>query len=206
MCDPATAMTALRVVGAVASYQQQSAQADAQNARYAENRQNAIIARDLKVRQSALRQSQEEEKTAEEQRALSLEALRKQARAVVSAGEAGVAGNSVKALIDSYEADRLRGLQTLERNQSNVNQQLDTQRQQYDSEMLNRIGSIAQASQPSATGLALEVGGALVQGGALDQGIETPGNTATALRYNTDIGSTQSQMLADQDAGLRTFR
>lgn len=170
MCDPATAMTVLKVAGAVASYQQQSNAADAQNARYAENRQNAIIARDLKVRQSALRQSQEEEKTAEEQRALSLEALRKQSRAVVSAGESGVAGNSVTSLINSFEADRLRGLQTLERNQNMVNQQLATERDQYDAEMLNRIGSIAQASQPSVAGLALSVGGSLVEGGVVDFG------------------------------------
>jgi len=42
--------------------------------------------------------------------------------------------------------------------------------------------------------------------GAAWGGITTPGNVATALRYGTNVGSTQTNMLAAQDAGLFWIR
>lgn len=43
-------------------------------------------------------------------------------------------------------------------------------------------------------------------GGSLAGGVSTPGNVATAFRYGTNIGSTQTSMLAAQDAGLYWLR
>lgn len=149
MCEPATAMAIMGAANSGMQFIQQSQAAKAQNARYAENRVSAIAARDLKVRQNALRTFQEQEAAAEETRALSLEAIRKQATVIASAGEAMVGGHSLDALIREYDVDLLRGTQNIQQDADNITQQLAMEREGLDAEMLNRIGSIAPAAKPS---------------------------------------------------------
>ena len=203
MCDPATAMAALQVVGGVVQYQQASAQADAHNAQAAQNRVSATQARDLKIRQLALRNAQEAEANNEEKRALALDAMRLKARASVAAGEAGVAGNSVDALLRGYDADLLRGLQQIDQESDALNYQLSLERQGLEAEAMNRIASIQPVSGPdplaAAVGVAANAAGSYASFGG---DLSTPINklsTASGAKYDTGFFSEQSRMLAAQE-------
>ena len=206
MCEPSTMMTIASAASSGMKFIQESQAADAQNARYQENRVNAITARDLKVRQNALRVAQEQESSAEEQRALFLEAARKQATVIASAGESMVGGHSLDALIREYDVDLLQGQQNLQQDADNITQQLAIERQGLDAEMMNRIGSIAPAQEPSLLGAVVEgAAGAYASniayggdGGVIGSALNQAG-AATGITYGTNFMSEQSRMLAAQE-------
>ena len=202
MCDPATG---LAVAKAGVGFIQQNAEAKQQNARYEANRVNAINARDLKISQLNLRGQQEQEKNQQEQQALSVESLRQQARAIAAAGEAGVGGHSVDALLRDFEAQKLRGLTNLSTDSDNLSQQLNMEREGLDAEMMSRIGSVAQAEQPSlgmaVLGGAMDAAGAYASVNGTDAlfGIPAKAGAATGFTYGTNPFSQQSMMLAAQE-------
>lgn len=102
MCDPATIGAIVGVASAGAGYAGQRQQAKAQAAYQAQaaaaERQRAL------QEQSSIRmqQAQQQEATARELQQVSRKSQEALARARVSAGEAGVAGASVQALMDDY--------------------------------------------------------------------------------------------------------
>ena len=102
MCDPATIGAIVGVASAGAGYAGQRQQAKAQAAYQA---QSAAAERQRALQeQSSIRmqQAQQQEATARELQQVSKKSQEALARARVSAGEAGVAGASVQALMDDY--------------------------------------------------------------------------------------------------------
>ena len=119
MCDPVT-MAVLTVAKGFADYEQGVAQAQADQSRFDANRLAANDARDLKVQSLIQRGQQEAEAAAEEKLRLGIAALEGEGAQKVAAGEAGVSGSSVDLLLQDYEAQKLRGVTTINRNLENV--------------------------------------------------------------------------------------
>ena len=148
MCHPAIAIGA-GVLGAIQSH---NAQADAFEA-------NAQAALDAKaVEDSAANEdlALQDQAAAEEKINRSLEGQQKQATALVSAGESGVSGNSVDALLNELEAGVLRGNTMTSRNFAV--EQLGTQRRLESNRRTaqSRINSVA---KPSAVATGLQIAG-----------------------------------------------
>ena len=144
MCHPAIAIGA-GVLGAIQSH---NAQADAFEA-------NANAAVDAKIIEDAAVNEDlalQQQAAAEEKINRSLEGQQKKATALVSAGESGVSGNSVDALVNELEAGVLRGNTMTSRNfavdQLSAQRRLDSNKRTAQS----RINSVAQPNK-LATGL-----------------------------------------------------
>lgn len=107
MCDPGTLFAAsLAVSGAssAASLAGQSAQAKAQGQYQAELTKANNASATLQLSNLRIQQAQTRESAARESQKAKLANQRARATAVVAAGEAGVAGNSVDALLHEYSA------------------------------------------------------------------------------------------------------
>jgi hypothetical protein len=144
MCHPAVIIGA-QVLSAVQSH---NAKADA----YGANANAAIDAKVLEDQAVNEDLALKQQAAAEEKINRSLEGRGKKATALVSAGESGVSGNSVDALLNELEAGVLRGNTMTSRNfaieQQGANRQLESNKRTAQS----RINSVAKPSK-AATGL-----------------------------------------------------
>ena len=103
MCNPVQiAMVSIQAAAAAAQYQGQVKQAK-QQARFQEKAMEAEQQRALQEQSSVrMRQAQEQEATNRELGDVAMKAREAMSRATTSAGESGVAGASVDALIDDF--------------------------------------------------------------------------------------------------------
>jgi hypothetical protein len=132
-------------------------EAKAQEARYQQNRINAVAARDLKIQALNTRAIQEVEAVAEDKMALAIKALETKESQKVAAGEAGVSGKSVKQQIDLTEARKLRGMDKYNANIENILTQIELEKTGLNAEALNSINALQRGVQPS-------LGAAIVKG------------------------------------------
>lgn len=153
MCHPAIAIGA-SVLGAVSGH---NAQAEAYEA-------NAAAANAAKVLEDEATNADlalKDQAQAEEKIARGLEGMKQSATAGVSAGESGVAGNSVDALMNELNAGVLRGNTMTSRNfaidQIGAKRQLESNKRTAQS----RINSVA---KPSKTATGLQIAGAVASG------------------------------------------
>jgi len=167
MCDPATAMMVAQVGGTAAQYYGQEQQAKAQDAfnsqRQALGTERALQNYRLQTSQAYKRIQQEREATGQEIREVSRQSRRAQSTGAVSAGEAGVTGKSVDAMLDDFERQELMYQTDLKRNQEwkeeNIADQLEAVR-------IGTQGHIEDlqfmpAQRPSFLGAALRIGGSI---------------------------------------------
>lgn len=144
MCHPAIAIGA-GVLGAVQGHNAQADafEANAAAANAAKVLEDAAVNEDLALKEQA---------AAEEKIARGLEGMKQSATARTSAGESGVSGNSVDALMNELNAGVLRGNTMTSRNfqidQIGAKRQLDSNTRTAQS----RINSVAKPSK-AATGL-----------------------------------------------------
>lgn len=148
MCDPVT-MAVLTVAQGAAQYQEGVAQAQAQQSRFDANRLAANEARDLKVQTLNQRATQEAEAASEEKLALSIKAMEGRGAALVAQGESGLTGNSMDLLLQDYEAQKLRGVTTINRNLENVEKQIELEKRGASAEAQNRTNSLQQGVMPN---------------------------------------------------------
>jgi len=148
MCDPVT-MAVLTVAKGFADYEQGVATAKATQSRFDANRLAANEARDLKVQSLNQRVNQEAEAAAEEKMALGIKALEGEGAALVASGEAGVTGSSIDLILQDYEAQKLRGVTTINRNLDNVEKQVELEKMGASAEAQNRINSLQQGVMPN---------------------------------------------------------
>jgi hypothetical protein len=127
-----------------------------QQARYEANRIAAVAARDLKIQSLNQRAIQESEAVAEDKMALAIKALETKERQKVAAGEAGVAGKSVKQQIALTEARELRGMSKYNANIESLLTQVELEKAGLNAEALNRINSLQQGQPPSLMGAIVE--------------------------------------------------
>ena len=118
-------------------------------ARYDANRVAAVSARDLKISALTQRAIQESEVVADDKMALAIKALETRESQVVAAGEAGVAGKSVKQQIDLTEARRLRGMSKYNKTIENLLTQVELEGAGLNAEALNNINRMQQGQPPS---------------------------------------------------------
>lgn len=148
MCDPVT-MAVLTVAQGAAQYQEGVAQAQQQQSRFDANRLAANEARDLKVQTLNQRAIQEAEAASEEKMRLGIAALEGEGAALVAQGESGLSGNSMDLLLQDYEAQKLRGVTTINRNLENVEKQIALEKRGASAEAQNRTNSLQQGVMPN---------------------------------------------------------
>jgi len=146
-------------VQAVAAFAEKKKLAREKQARYEANRIAAVGARDLKISALTNRAIQESEVIADDKLALAIKALETKESQVVSAGEAGVAGKSVKQQIDLTEARKLRGMSKYNKSIDNLLTQVELEGAGLAAEALNRINSLQQGQQPSLGAAVLSFAG-----------------------------------------------
>ena len=149
-------MTMLSIGQTALGFLEKGKQAREQQARYEANRIAAVAARDLKIQSLNQRAIQESEAVAEDKMALAIKALETKERQKVAAGEAGVAGKSVKQQIDLTEARELRGMSKYNANIESLLTQVELEKAGLNAEALNRINSLQQGQPPSLMGAIVE--------------------------------------------------
>lgn len=153
MCEPTTIITGISMVssavGAISDY---AAQGDAYDANKAAAEKAAI----LQHHQLTLRQMQEQQASRQSIFQADLEARRTDAQARVMAGESGVAGASVDAVLEDIESKRLMNKHSIETNYENTAQQLGLERQGVEAQKQDRINSV---EKPNIFATALRIGG-----------------------------------------------
>jgi len=162
---PIDPMTALSIGQSVLGFLEKGKQARLQQARYEQNRIAAVAARDLKIQALNNRAIQEAEVVAEDKMAVAIKALETKERQKVAAGEAGVAGKSVKQQIDLTEARKLRGISKYDANIDRLLTQVELEKAGVNAEALNRINAIQQGQPPSLMGAVV---GAAANAAAMD--------------------------------------
>lgn len=160
MCDPgsmALASLALTTASGVSSYMAQSAAADAQEEYNAQLRENAKQAYQNDL--DALRLQQEQDVNASEEEILKnqIEARQTKARAKTAAGEAGVSGLSVSALLNDYNRQEAAYKDSIEHNLENRHKQRDLERTSAHTRYKSRVNSIQPVNRPSLIGTGLSI-------------------------------------------------
>jgi len=148
MCHPAIAIG----VGALGAIHQHNQQAKAFE-------ENAVAANNAKILEDSAANEDlalQQEASAEEKINRNLEGQQQKATALVAAGEAGVSGNSVDALVNELEAGVLRGNTMTTRNFAV--DQLGTQRR-LDSNKRTAQSRINSVSKPSVVATGLQIAG-----------------------------------------------
>lgn len=140
---------ALSIAGAMVEYSAAVDAADQQNAYYMENAREAQrAARETYVHQQ-LRIAQEKEASGQEAFEAKIKALEKRGSAFASAGEAGVAGLSVDALIGNVFAQEGRQLMAID-TQFKMNRDAQyAEMRETEGRTQARINSVQRASYPS---------------------------------------------------------
>lgn len=171
MCDPVSlTMAGLSIAGTTAGYigQQQAAadQAKYQNERYSETARIALENYQSQINQQQARFGQEVALTADQAMANQIEAMKLRSTASVAAGEAGVAGNSVQALLDDFSRQEAMNRFSLATNLGWKEDQMDEELRAAQADARSQIASATPVPvrQPSLLGAALQIGTAAFGG------------------------------------------
>lgn len=164
MCEPLSAgtmfaiSTAVAAAGAGLSYMGQQAQASAQadaNAAQAESVRKATI---NQYDQLQLQQQQDRENAAQKLTETSRQAAQARATAITAAGEAGVAGLSVNALLDDITRQEMEFTDSVKHNQQRRDQQIRQEMVGVEASGQSRINSLPTPQQPSFAEALLRTG------------------------------------------------
>ena len=144
--DPLTLLT---IGSGIAEFVGAQNEATQKEALFQRNRVAANTARDLKIQSINRRLIEESEAAAEQKMAINIAALKKQERAKVAAGEAGLSGSSVDAVTSQYETQKLRDYTTINANIVNLERQIELQKIGASAEAEARIDSLPRGVQPN---------------------------------------------------------
>jgi hypothetical protein len=177
MCDPITlsaigsaassvatavgtmsAGTALSIGTSVAKFAADDQLARETNKRNAAQQLQIGVARDDKISQQKLSQSQQEAKLAQQKIDNDITALEQASTSALSAGESNVAGRVVNAVMAKNERDRLTTNNTIDADLQTLALQGTLDRKGIDAEALSMINQYQPVRRPSVLGLGLEAG------------------------------------------------
>lgn len=147
MCSPVE--IAMAAFQAVSSHNAAVDAANTQNARYIQNVQNSRVAFEDDNRAANRRIAQERDAEAQAKFDKSIEALEATGRVQTAAGEASVAGNSVRALFNDVERRKAMAQGTIARNTDMRVAQVEDQKQASVNTFMNRVNSVQKAEAPS---------------------------------------------------------
>ena len=173
--------TAIEFLGA-------SEKAKQDEARYLENRINAASARDLKIQSLNSRMIQEGEAAASQKQQLSLEALRRQERASVAAGESGVSGSSVDRTVAEFETARLRGVTTVNAQTEALRNQIELEKIGASAEAVNRINSLPRGQAPNFLAYAVKAGAQAYAGMKQAEAMDPKNIAKQMVDVQTEVG------------------
>lgn len=155
MCDPTVLALGSLVINSVGDI----AGAEAQNTNAEANKKAAIASQVGQINDINLRQTQEKQAAVQEITAAQRQTTTALSSARLSAGEAGVKGASVDALLTDIGAQGSTYTQDVQLNQANTQAQLERQKQGVYAQTQDRINSV-QSANPLAT--ALKIGGNVI--------------------------------------------
>lgn len=140
---------ALSIAGGIAGYQQAKQQADAQNQMYRENARDANKAAENQY--AAIQHRAIQERTATEQKLFesNVDALKARSEARTGAGDAGVTGLSVNALLGDLWAQQSRRDDAAMENYETARSDATAQMDQVKAQTQSRINSVQRAQSPS---------------------------------------------------------
>jgi hypothetical protein len=173
--------TAIEFLGA-------SSKAKQDEARYQQNRINAASARDLKIQSLNSRMIQEGEAAAAQKQQLSLEALRRQERAAVAAGESGVSGSSVDRTVAEFETARLRGVTTVNAQTEALRNQIELEKIGASAEAVNRINSLPRGQAPNFLAYAVKAGAQAYAGMKQAEALDPKNIAKQMVDIQTEVG------------------
>lgn len=147
---------------AIMGYQAQQQAASRQNQYYA---QNAEAANAAVVNQYAATQNQRlEERSSADQDKMQgdIAAMKARGSAVTAAGESGVSGLSVDALVNDYYGQQGRHNESIDTNYQMKSDYLTAQMDQQNAQATSRINSVQRAAPPSFADALLRIGGSAI--------------------------------------------
>lgn len=160
MCEP-TAMLALSVASTVAGVYGQQQQAKAQQAYNDQQAKNAMEAYKANLAQTNLMQSQEHAAATQKINENNRAAEAAKAKALVSAGESGISGLSVDALLANLSGEQARYNESVNQNYENASMAIDNQRTNAQVNAASQINSLKTPQSPDYLGAALRIGTAV---------------------------------------------
>lgn len=139
----------LSIASAVAGFAGATEQANAQNAFYAQNARAAQSALATDYANLGLKSLQERKAASQQKFETNLDALKARSTARVAAGEAGVTGLSVDALIGDYFASEGRKVQAIDTNYDMTRNNILAEMDSAQANAQSRINSVQTARPPS---------------------------------------------------------
>lgn len=166
-------MTALSIAQGIGGFIQANNEARDAEARYQQNRQRAIQARDLKIQSLNTRLFQESEVAAQQKFDLALAELRKKEKAVAAQAETGLTGTTMDALLDEYDRAKLRSTDIINTNVENLEKQIRLEALGADAEAESRVNSLPRGQRPSLLMHAINTGASAYKS-ELDYSVDMP--------------------------------
>ncbi len=164
MCEPTTILAIASVASTVASVSAQSQAADAQSAANQRQYDNTMRARAANLNQTNLMQQQEREAGVQQLEQNNMAARAARSTATVSAGESGISGLSVDALMSDLGTKQNRFNSSVVTNYDNSAMAIANQRENVDINAASQINSLKTPAMPDYFGAALRIGNAAYRG------------------------------------------
>ena len=158
MCEVTTALLALTTASAAADVYSQQQQAKAQNAYNEQQAKNTMEAFRANLAQTNLMQSQEQAAATQKINENNRAAEAAKAKALVSAGESGISGLSVDALLADLSGEQSRYNESVNQNYENASMAIDNQRKNVQINAASQINQLKTPQSPDYFGAALRIG------------------------------------------------
>lgn len=184
-----TISAAVSIASSVVGFMGQQDEYDARAQQWQQNRQNALAAGRDDQQAIQLRMIQEQEALTQQQHLTEIEGAEVAAEAEVSAANSGVSGVSLQNILKGiHQKVSMKRAANLE-NYKNTAIQLSAQMKATNTDIENRINSVAKPSAPNPLGLALTVAGQGLQGAADYKAAKATRTKATGKARPSVIGS-----------------
>jgi hypothetical protein len=161
MCEMTTALMALSIASSAASVYGQQQAANAQESANQRQYQNIMQARAANINQTNLMQQQERESAMQRQEDNNLRARAAKSTAAVSAGESGISGLSVDALLADLGTQQNRFNTSVDTNFDRTTQAIAIQRDNASINAASQINQLKTPAAPDYLGAALRIGQAV---------------------------------------------
>ena len=149
---------ALSIASTVAGVYGQQQQAKAQNAYNEQQAKNTMEAYRANIAQTNLMQSQEHAAASQKINENNRAAEAAKAKALVSAGESGISGLSVDALLADLSGEQARYNESVNQNYQNASMAVDNQRKNAQITAASQINQLKTPQSPDYLGAALRIG------------------------------------------------
>lgn len=158
MCEPTTAMLVLTAASSAATVYQQQQAADAQVAANQRQYQNTMRAMAANVNQTNAEHMQQREAAMQKLDENNMNARAARSTAQVSAGESGISGMSVDALLSDLGNRQQRYNSAVTTNYQNAEMAINNQRENIGIDAASQINSLKTPAAPDYMGAALRIG------------------------------------------------